>query len=289
MILLVKIFFIVLVITIFSFSFVSNVFAESDWPEAFPSLQYLDDFEFQYSVNYYIYQTNSFEEHTLLLFNTVKAFDKWDALNSQLKFNKVNDKDNAQITIRGVHNITSDDENYHSGGKAFWRFEGSEILENRYTDILIDMGYYDCKNNFIFLDHNSLENIIMHEIGHAIGLGHTNDVNHLMFGKPDKVDFFYSFQTYDDLEFTIPERILYDKNQEYSLSEYGNLVKELEFKKLELFELQSKNGKTEQTKDGLKYNWFMGEIYQTNNEIYNLQDKIYQLVTGTRICSNFDE
>jgi hypothetical protein len=40
---------------------------------------------------------------------------------------------------------------------------------------------HHCNDNFIQDDENMVANILMHEIGHALGLGHTSETDHLMF------------------------------------------------------------------------------------------------------------
>ena len=45
----------------------------------------------------------------------------------------------------------------------------------------ISIGAEDCNSNFVQNDENMVANILMHEIGHALGLGHTGEENHLMY------------------------------------------------------------------------------------------------------------
>lgn len=65
----------------------------------------------------------------------------------------------------------------------------------------ISIGVEDCDFNFVQNDENMVANILMHEIGHALGLEHSSDVNHLM----------YSIQSpeiiYDSKGFIVPERL----------------------------------------------------------------------------------
>ena len=271
-----------------SSNFQSEAFADSDWRDAFPSLYYHDYFEYEYLLNYYVYEADTFVENTLLLFSTAKAFDEWDKLNPKLYFQKLNDQNQAQITIKGVQDIPGDDEiDYHFGGMAYSKYEGPEILDNRQTDILIDMGYYDCKNNFNFLDGNSLDNIIRHEIGHAVGLEHTSDVNHLMFGLPDKVEFFYAFQTYDDLTFVIPSNVSFD-DLHISKTKYYDLKKDLAFKKSEHAEFLSNHGNVERTSEGIKYNWNFTKLHHLSSEILDLHNELYLLVRENQNCLNIE-
>jgi len=53
------------------------------------------------------------------------------------------------------------------------------ILSHCILDVSI--GAEDCNSDFVQNDENMVVNILMHEIGHALGLGHTSEENHLMY------------------------------------------------------------------------------------------------------------
>ena len=55
----------------------------------------------------------------------------------------------------------------------------ARILSHRVLDISI--GVEDCHGNFVQNDENMVVNILMYEIGHALGLGHTAKDGHLMY------------------------------------------------------------------------------------------------------------
>ncbi|MCE9617792.1 MAG: matrixin family metalloprotease [Nitrosarchaeum sp.] len=100
-----------------------------------------------------------------------KALDAWKSLNPNLNFVESDDPD---IEIRWQVYASKT----HSG-LATCNSTLFGILNHCVLDISV--GNEDCSGNYVQNDENMVSNIIMHEIGHAIGLGHSADKTHLMY------------------------------------------------------------------------------------------------------------
>ena len=100
-----------------------------------------------------------------------KAIATWEANNPNLEF--VQSK-NSNIEIRWQAYASSS----HTG-LATCQSVLYGILNHCVLDISV--GAEDCNGNFIQDDENMVTNILMHEIGHALGLGHTSETGHLMY------------------------------------------------------------------------------------------------------------
>jgi len=119
-----------------------------------------------------------------------KAIQTWEAINPNLEFIQ---SENSNIEIRWqVYSSAT-----HTGLATC-----STVLFGILSHCVLDIsvGADDCNGNFIQDDENMVANILMHEIGHTLGLVHTTETGHLMFStQSPQIDF-------DTKGYVIPDR-----------------------------------------------------------------------------------
>jgi len=121
----------------------------------------------------------------------MKAIENWEKSNPNLEFIQ---SENSNIEIRWQKYASTT----HTG-LATCNSVLFGILSHCVLDISI--GAEDCNSNFVQNDENMVVNILMHEIGHALGLGHTSEENHLMYStESPEINF-------DTKGYVVPDRL----------------------------------------------------------------------------------
>ena len=119
-----------------------------------------------------------------------KALGAWKSLNPNLDFVE---SDNPGIEIRWQVYASETHSGLATCNSALFGILNHCVLD-------ISVGNEDCNGNYVQNDENMVSNIIMHEIGHAIGLGHSADKTHLMYSDES------SIVDFDSQGFVVPKK-----------------------------------------------------------------------------------
>jgi len=100
-----------------------------------------------------------------------KAIETWEVNNPNLEFIQ---SENSNIEIRWQTYASSTHTGLATCSSVLFGILNHCVLD-------ISVGVEDCNGNFVQDDENMVANILMHEIGHTLQLGHTSETGHLMY------------------------------------------------------------------------------------------------------------
>ena len=97
------------------------------------------------------------------------AFNSWEILNDGLNFVEGNHGSMSLIFKNNLSNKL---------GEAL-------CISNPYMErcfVFVALRAHDCNDELVYLEEQFLTNIVSHELGHVLGINHSSDKDHLMFG-----------------------------------------------------------------------------------------------------------
>ena len=126
-----------------------------------------------------------------------------------------------------------------------------------YCVLDITLGGMDCNDDYVQMDENMVANSIMHGIGHALGLEHNNNKNHLMY------TYINPQIPYDNLGYNIPPIL-----QEYYVGERA-LVRDMKSlsDEIEIFDEEISVDRKEYEKLKREYQKYDGETMTLEERI----------------------
>ena len=168
-----------------------------------------------------------------------KAIGTWEKFNPNLEFIE---SENSNIEIKWQKYASST----HTG-LATCNSVLFGILSHCVLDISI--GAEDCNSNFVQNDENMVVNILMHEIGHAMGLGHTLEENHLMYSTESP-----------EIEFNTHGYIIPERFEELYVGQKLLLAQENEIEsEIELLDIKIKREQSQYDEYYKQYEFYEGK------------------------------
>ena len=149
----------------------------------------------------------SLETSILTVDDINRIVNHWNASNPK---NTIDIVDSSPNTIK-VERVSS------------YTMHGHEHTTLTNTEIVIFEGVIDCKGDFQQRTKETMIWTLYHEIGHLVGLGHTKDLNHLMYGSKNPSP----TEPFNDLGFNIPNITRFEHTTERE-AEISKILNDLE-------------------------------------------------------------
>jgi len=194
-----------------------------------------------------------------------KAIQTWEIHNPRLKFIQ---SENSNLEIKWQVYASSTHTGLATCNSVLYGILSHCVLD-------ISIGVEDCSGNFVQNDENMVSNILMHEIGHVLGLGHAGEVGHLMYSTESPQ---ISFNTKG---YEIPNRF-----EELYVGQSALIQQETELR-LEIDSLDVKISKEQSQYDeyAKQYNYYEGKTlspdeYQKGQKAFDKLDLQIKKVNG---------
>jgi len=117
------------------------------------------------------------------------AINEWDQNNPNLVFEETT-IENADIHITWIYLVYGE---HRGAGKL------DCLALDEGCKMLIGLGELNCRKKYVQYDQGKIANILSHEIGHGLGLLHTLDKDHLLYGDDENTR-----ENFDTLGLNIP-------------------------------------------------------------------------------------
>ena len=158
-----------------------------------------------------------------------ESFKAWSDLND-ISFTEIDEiSDNYQLTwfskMLGIEPQLPNIIIFFSQTPNTYGTIGETRCYNTYCTIEIIMGHHDCNNEYRLYDYNYLLYALKHEIGHTIGISHTNDRKNLMYNEGYEIGHNKAIDNFNPRNLTIP-----DHEHLSEFKDYGYVINQARMK-----------------------------------------------------------
>ncbi len=182
-----------------------------------------------------------------------KAIEAWETNNPNLEFIQ---SENSNIEIRWQTYASSTHTGLATCSSVLFGILNHCVLD-------ISVGVEDCNGNFVQDDENMVANILMHEIGHSLQLGHTSETGHLM----------YSTQS-PEISFDTQGYVVPDRFEELYVGQKALVQQEKEIRaELESLDIKISRGQSQYDEYYKQYQYYDGKTLSSDE--YNKAQRAF--------------